>query len=103
MIYLKTLDTNTGAETEKLYFCWGDVHRATFSPDVETVSCLEFKTHGKTYKERRENLRQLAVDFQNSESGNGLYMSDICAICDFFRVNGSRFGLMREFEENGIV
>lgn len=103
MIYLKTLDTIRNEEHEELLYCWGDVHRALFSPDVEQVAIIEFKTHGKTYAERRENLRNLAQDFQSNESGHGLYTSDLIEIESFFRVNGARLGLMREFHENGII
>ena len=103
MIYLKTLDTIRDEITENLFYCWGDVHRALFSPDVEQLAIIEFKTHGKTYAERRENLRQMAQDFQSNESGHGLYSSDLLEIEDFFRVNGARLGLMREFHENGIL
>lgn len=102
MIYLKTKDTNNGITQDNIFYCWGDVHRATFSPDIEPVAILEFKTHGKTYEERRENLRALAVDFSNACTGD-LYYTDIANIIAWFEKNGKRYGLMQELKENGLI
>ena len=102
MIYLKTLDTIKDEITENLFYCWGDVHRALFSPDVEQLAIIEFKTHGKTYAERRENLHNLAVEFSNTCTGD-LYYSDVENIICWFEKNGKRYGLMKELKENGIV
>ena len=106
MIYLKTLDTTTGIEREKLLYCWGDVHTALFSPSVERVALIEFKTHGKTYAERQENLRRLGADFRemlvSAPLVNGLKWSEYAKIAEFLKTNGARLGLMREFHENGI-
>ena len=102
MIYLKTKDNTNGITTDSLFYCWGDVHRATFSPEVETLAALEFKTHGKTYKERRENLRDLAISFKNACNGD-LYYSEVADVCEWFEKNGKRYGLTREFKENGII
>ena len=101
MIYLKTKYPN-GISNEAMYYCWGDVHRATFSPDIETVAILEFKTHGKTYAERRENLRALAVDFSNACTGD-LYYTDVENIITWFEKSAARYGLVREFKENGLI
>ena len=101
MIYLKTQDTNNGIKEESLFYCWGDVHRALFSPDVERVALVEFKTHGKTYAERREHLHNLAVTFSNACEGD-LSWSEVNSIVTWFEKNGKRYGLMNEFHENGI-
>ena len=104
MIYLRTRNTDTGRDTENLFFCWGDVHGALFCPDVERVAVIEFKTHGKTYKERRENLRQMAIDYTTKRKSaySDLTLWEIIKISDFFKKNGRRFGLLQEFHENGI-
>lgn len=102
MIYLKTKDTNNGITQDNLYYCWGDVHRATFSPDIEALAVLEFKTHGKTYAERRENLRALAVDFSLSCEG-GFSWGEEIQVVSWFEKNGKKYGLTREFRENGII
>lgn len=102
MIYLKTKDTNNGITDDHLYFCWGDVHRATFSPNIETLAVLEFKTHGKTYEERRENLHNLAVEFSHACGGGFSWLEEITVI-SWFEKNGKRYGLTKEFKDNGII
>lgn len=104
MIYLRTLNTDTNRDKEQLFFSWGDVHAALFSPDVEQLAIIEFKTHGKTYAERRENLRQMAIDYKTKRKSaySDLTLWEYVKISDFFKKNGARLGLMREFHENGI-
>ena len=103
MIYLKTKDPNNGITTEKLLYCWGDVFRDTFNPDIEeTAVIIEFKTHGKTYAERRENLRDLAVRFSTACEG-GFSWGEEIQVISWFEKNGKRYGLTREFKENGII
>ena len=101
MIYLKTKDAN-GITTDSLLYCWGDVFRVTFSPEVETLASMEFKTHGKTYAERRENLRRLACRFSEACEG-GLSWNEEMQIITWFEKNGKQYGLTREFRGNGII
>lgn len=102
MIYLKTQDER-GHIDEKILYCWGDVHRATFNPDIrETAVTIEFKIHGKTYAERQNCLHDIAVNFQTACTGD-LYYSEIEKIVDWFEKNGKRYGLTREFKENGMI
>ena len=102
MIYLKTQNANTKITKSDLFWCWGDVHEALFSPDTEQIILIDFKLHGKTYAERRENLLGIAIDFQLNESGD-LFYSDYAAIGAWFEKNGKRYGLVKEFKENGIL
>ena len=101
MIYLKRKDTTNGIESEVLYR-FAAVHEMLFCPDVEQVALIEFKTHGKTYAERRENLRQLAVDFSHVCNGD-LSVWEVNDIITWFEKNGRRYGLIREFRENAII
>lgn len=103
MIYLKTKDPNNGLTTEKLLYCWGDVFRETFSPDTaETAVIIDFKTHGKTYKERRDNLHDLAVRFSAACEG-GFSWGEEIQVITWFEKNGKRYGLTKELKENGII
>ena len=103
MIYLKTTDPQNGATSENLLYCWGDVFRATFNPDIhETAVIIEFKIHGKTYAERQNCLHDIAVKFQTACTGD-LYYSEIEKIVDWFETNGKRYGLMHELRENAII
>ena len=102
MIYLKKYDDGIEKESEELLYCWGDVWRSLFSPCAREVCLIEFKLHGKTYAERREDLRAKAVDFSNNCNG-GLYWGDEQSVITWFEKFGKRYGLIKEFRENGII
>lgn len=53
---------------------WNEYHNLTFSPDCKVLSLIDFVIHGKTYQERKNNLRELAIDFliADSEASGGL-------------------------------
>lgn len=77
----------------------------TFNPEVETLCIIPFQTHGRTYAERKEHARQLAIDFQNSEDGGAdinLSYRELYYIQSFFERVGKKYGLLREFRENAI-
>ena len=78
-----------------------EYHAATFSPDciIEHINRLEIK--GKTYSERREHLRNLAIDIQSANNG-GLSYSEYAILADFFDRNAKKYGLLTEFRENAI-
>ena len=102
MIYARLKDNETGKETGAIFYCWGDLHRATFSPNVEPVAVVDFKLHGKTYAERRESLRDIAITLQANECG-GLYQSEYIKIGAWLEKNAARYGLIKEFKENAVI
>lgn len=57
----------------------------------------------KTYAEKQDYLRELAIDFQSNF--NDLWFSDfeLAVIRNYFYVNAKRYGLLKEFRENGII
>lgn len=58
----------------------------------------------KYYAKRQMQLREQAIEWQMKFSnGEVLYYSDLAEACEYFRYWGKRFGLLREFEENGII
>ena len=66
---------------------------------------LPFRIAGNTYQERKESLRDLAIDFQYNNDGDTdiqLSMYEIAVVEDFFRRMGRKYGLLREFRENSI-
>lgn len=84
---------------------WDRVHALTFNPCGAYV-VRELRTRGKTYAERKANAAELAKELQNVESdlnGGGLSWGEYNIITDFFEEVGRRFGLLREFRENGII
>ncbi len=88
-----------------LYFDNHQYYMDTFPPDVETLEIIPFQLHGKTYADRKESVRQLAIDFQNCEDGSAdinLSYRELSYIQGFFETYGKRYGLLREFRANGI-
>lgn len=54
------------------------------------------------YAERKENARQKAIDWQLNESDHPYSYEGMAIIGDYFYRLGKRYGLLREFRENGI-
>lgn len=69
--------------------------------DVLIDRVIPFKISGTTYEEKKESLRNLAIDFQTSCQG-GLSMGEMIMVESYFRENGKRYGLLEEFESECI-
>jgi len=66
---------------------------------------LPFQIDGKTYQERKESLRDLAIEYQYNNDGDTdiqLSMGELADASGFFEINGKKYGLLREFRENCI-
>lgn len=78
---------------------------ATWNPTVE-FSDIDFvvfgNLKGKTYAEKREEVRDKAINLQRIDDG-GLTYDDYMMIADYLMTYGKRYGLLREFKENGIL
>lgn len=59
---------------------------------------------GKTYQEKKNNLRELAIDYQRTyyEFCNYSY-GELIEISNFFETTGKRYGLITEFKNEGII
>ena len=56
------------------------------------------------YNKRKRQLVEQAIEWQMKFSdGEVMWWSDIAEACDYFSYWGKRFGLIREFKENGIL
>lgn len=77
----------------------------TFSPDTDTLLMIDLHVHGKTYEERKDDVRNKALDFQDLFSFYGVSISwgELAIFGDFFNEYGKRYGLLTEFRENGIL
>lgn len=51
----------------------------------------------------KEEARQYAIDWQNWAGNENLHYSELSDWGDFFTELGRKFGLLREFKENGII
>lgn len=84
-----------------VFTSWSEYRTATFSPDCVIECVRQLKIKGRTYAERRENLRNLAIDIQSADNG-GMSYSEWAILGDFFDKNARRYGLLNEFRENAI-
>jgi hypothetical protein len=104
MVFAK-IRQNKGNYTESLFCANSDLEHLKDILDISVVFVLPFEIHGKSYAERKESLRDLAIDFQYNNDGDTdvqLSMGEWGAACDFFEENGRKYGLLREFRENCI-
>lgn len=81
--------------------CHDCTSKLFYPVDNEILTIIPFEVKGRTYRERQEHARDLAIRFQ-SEQRPGLSWGEIAAITDFFYTVGRRYGLLREFRENCI-
>lgn len=104
MIFAK-IKTADGHTESNLYWYWDALHADTFSPDSDVLFVLPFEIHGKTYGDRKESLRNLAIDFQYNNDGDTdwqLTYGELGYIGEYFERMGRKYGLLREFRENCI-
>ena len=57
----------------------------------------------KTYKEKKEYVRQAAINWHNSFAYVLWSYAEVAKFQADFERLGRRFGLLREFRENGIL
>ena len=94
-----------GKEYNNIYFKptgWELWHKDTFSPNCENIEVLDFKIKGKNYKERKGYLENIAIDYSNNFASLSWSYGELFEIKIWFYENGKRYGLLREFRENGI-
>ena len=82
---------------------WNLFHNETFSPYTKNIKVLQFKIQGKNYKERKEHLKDIAIDFQLNFSALSWSYGELAEIYNYFETNGRRYGLLKEFKENCII
>ena len=56
------------------------------------------------YQKNKERIRNKAIEYSYSFSkGANYFYSELATYEDFFRKNGKKYGLLKEFKENGII
>ena len=75
----------------------------TFSPAIEIIKSIPLKVYGYSYKEKKEDLRQKAIEYQDTFNYVSWSYEELTEIGEYFYKNGKRYGLLREFKENGIL
>lgn len=56
-----------------------------------------------TYQEKKADVREKAINFQQVFSECNFSYSEIIEYQDYFLKQGKRYGLLKEFRENGII
>ena len=51
----------------------------------------------------KASARQYAIDWQKHNSNTSISYGELYICNEFFRKLGKKFGLLREFKENGII
>lgn len=100
MFYANFIDSN-GNKQANLYYGYSKWFEDSFSPDTIVNAIIDFKIQGRTYAEKKEYCRNLAIDFQSANDCDLSY-GELADIQNFFEVNGKRYGLIQEFRENAI-
>ena len=99
MFFAKYITNNQ--ERAELYHSWEQYHHDTWNPLTKPIHLIDFRISGNDYKTRKQALQDIAIEWSNCDS-SGLYMSELNAIYDWFSTNAKRYGLLREFQENGV-
>lgn len=64
---------------------------------------MVLKISGKTYAEKKENLRELAKESQILSNEEALSWGELAEMYTFFEKNAKKYGLIKEFRENAII
>lgn len=77
----------------------------TFSPDCEIIACLGFSISGSSYNEKKENARNIVIEFNSivCENSIDLSYSEWGTIAGIFEGYAKKYGLTKEFKENCII
>ena len=104
MIFAKI--KNADGETESnIYESYESFIEEVSMPGIEITMTMPFEIRGKTYDERKESARNLAIDFQYENDGETDYQLsyyELSLVYDFFNKIGKRYGLLEEFRANAI-
>ena len=81
---------------------WDQYYKDTFSPLTQDINLLILSICNGSYEEKKQQARNLAIDYSNNFSSLSWSYSELAEICNFFEKVGKRYGLLKEFHENGI-
>lgn len=105
MIFQILKDNETKETFTTFDDCWNCTHSRTFSPVVDILFITDFKIKGKNYKERKESARSLAIELQRTFIDYDIYTSysEVMQLSNIFERIGKKYGLLKEYNENGII
>ena len=56
-----------------------------------------------SYAEKKEHARQQAIEWQSDFCNHNYSYGELAWFSDYFTKLGKRYGLIKEFRENGII
>lgn len=56
-----------------------------------------------TYSQKKANVRQTTIDWQYDYCNHNYSYKELAMFSDYFTKLAKRFGLIKEFKENGII
>lgn len=56
-----------------------------------------------SYAEKKAEIRQKAIDWQSELCNTNYSYEELVNWADYFMTQGKRYGLLREFKDNGII
>ena len=101
-----------------IIYCWSDesINECMFEGGIfegvkldqneaeEVAYFIPLTVTGKTYAERKNDLREKAIEYQSSWCDYcGFSYGELAEIQSFFEEQGKRYGLLNEFRENAII
>lgn len=70
---------------------------------MEDIMDEGFKKKAVESIRSKEEARQIAVDWQNWQSNKNLSYQEVSEWGDYFEKVAKKFGLTKEFKENGVI
>ena len=77
-------------------------YNETFSPDTKDINILNFVIYGYSYGDKKNYLKDLAIKWQLEFAQYSWSYYELYVIQNWFYKNAKRYGLLKEFKENGI-
>lgn len=106
MLYAIMYNEITDETTVKTFWSYPTYFSFTFSPALITTCFIDTNRQppGKTYHEKKESLREQAIEYQHAWSENDCFLSwgELAEMDSYFNRYGKRYGLLKEFHENCI-
>ena len=88
----------------KLYHDWREYHADTFCPDVKVLGMVEFRNHGRGYHDRKDHIRETAIKMAGIISeAQDVSWSELNEMTWWLEKYARRYGLLKEFRENGVI
>ena len=96
----------TSMTCEAVFDSIADYNSFFWSPQHVSLKTIELKATGKTYQDKRQSVRDVIMDMceaQFNVDGLGLSYGEESILWSWCKCMAKRYGLIREFEANGII